>query len=69
MYFRYTAWDEQRHGEQLPAFDRLMDIFQQLLQHTAGDASEASRLLREHIHVPQRALEESAPQRLARGAR
>jgi len=34
-----------------------------------GDASEASRLLREHIHVPQRALEESAPQRLARGAR
>lgn len=35
----------------------------------AGDAAEASRLLREHIHVPQRALEESAPQRLARGAR
>jgi DNA-binding GntR family transcriptional regulator len=35
----------------------------------AGDAGEASRLLREHIHVPQRALEESAPQRLARGAR
>lgn len=35
----------------------------------AGDASEASRLLREHIHVPQRALEESAPQRMARGAR
>lgn len=35
----------------------------------AGDASEASRLLREHIHVPQRALEESAPRRLEKGAR
>ncbi|MFT4041200.1 MAG: GntR family transcriptional regulator [Thermomicrobiales bacterium] len=35
----------------------------------AGDATEAARLLREHIHVPQRALEESAPERLARGAR
>lgn len=35
----------------------------------AGDASEASRLLREHIHVPQRALEESAPNPAARGAR
>ncbi|MEZ4702417.1 MAG: VWA domain-containing protein [Rhodothermales bacterium] len=41
MYIRYTAWDDERHGEQLPAFDRLMDIFQQLLQHTAGDAREA----------------------------
>jgi DNA-binding GntR family transcriptional regulator len=27
----------------------------------AGDADEAARLLREHIHVPQRALEENAP--------
>ena len=27
----------------------------------AGDAEEAARLLREHIHVPQRALEENAP--------
>lgn len=35
----------------------------------AGDSTEAARLLREHIHVPQRALEESAPQNLARGAR
>lgn len=34
-----------------------------------GDAEEATRLLREHIHVPQRALEESASQNLARGAR
>jgi DNA-binding GntR family transcriptional regulator len=25
----------------------------------SGDAGEAARLLREHIHVPQRALEES----------
>lgn len=34
----------------------------------AGDASEAARLLREHIHVPQRAIEERAPQSQARGA-
>lgn len=34
----------------------------------AGDADEAARLLREHIHVPQRALEESAVTTAARGA-
>lgn len=34
----------------------------------AGDAEEAARLLREHIHVPQRALEESAQSSAARGA-
>ncbi len=32
----------------------------------SGDAESAARLLREHIHVPQRALEESAP-KAARG--
>jgi DNA-binding GntR family transcriptional regulator len=35
----------------------------------AGNADEASRLLREHIHVPQRALEASAPAKTQRGAR
>jgi DNA-binding GntR family transcriptional regulator len=35
----------------------------------AGDADEAARLLREHIHVPQRALEASDPATAARGAR
>ena len=35
----------------------------------AGNADEASRLLREHIHVPQRALEASAPAKPQRGAR
>lgn len=50
--------------------ERSIDEHQAILDAVrAGDASEASRLLREHIHVPQRALEESAPQRLARGAR
>lgn len=33
----------------------------------AGDADEAARLLREHIHVPQRALEESAAMTASRG--
>lgn len=41
MEFRYTKWDSQRHGEAMLPFDRLMDVFQQLLQHTAGDAAEA----------------------------
>lgn len=50
--------------------ERSIDEHQAILDAIrAGDASEASRLLREHIHVPQRALEESAPQQLARGAR
>lgn len=35
----------------------------------AGNADEAARLLREHIHVPQRALEESAATTAARGAK
>ncbi|MCA9878385.1 MAG: GntR family transcriptional regulator [Thermomicrobiales bacterium] len=50
--------------------ERSIDEHQAILDAIrAGDAAEAGRLLREHIHVPQRALEESAPQRLARGAR
>jgi DNA-binding GntR family transcriptional regulator len=35
----------------------------------SGDADEAARLLREHIHVPQRALEESHPPHAQRGSR
>ena len=34
----------------------------------SGDADEAARLLREHIHVPQRALEESEPTNAQRGS-
>ncbi len=34
----------------------------------AGDGDEAARLLREHIHVPQRALEATASSRAAGGA-
>lgn len=35
----------------------------------SGDAAEAARLLREHIHVPQRALEESAAPSTVKGAK
>jgi len=41
MQIRYSEWDEQRHGDGRSTFERLLDLFQQLLQHTAGDASEA----------------------------
>jgi len=41
MFFRYTKWDEQRHGQAQSTFEKLLDLFQQLLQHTAGDAAEA----------------------------
>jgi DNA-binding GntR family transcriptional regulator len=34
----------------------------------SGDADQAARLLREHIHVPQRALEESEPATGQRGS-
>ncbi len=45
MFFRYSEWDESRHGRNLPTFDRLLDLFQQLLFHTGGDADEALRWL------------------------
>lgn len=41
MEIRYTAWDPKRHGKPSSTFERLLDIFQQLLQVTAGDAAEA----------------------------
>lgn len=41
MHFRYTEWDATRHGDTRPIFDQLLDLFQQLLQYTAGDAGEA----------------------------
>ncbi len=41
MDFRYTEWDAARHGSDQPIFDKLFDLFQQLLQHAAGDAVEA----------------------------
>ncbi len=41
MEFRYTKWDPARHGRELSTFERLLDLFQQLLQFTAGDAAEA----------------------------
>lgn len=41
MHIRYLEWDAERHGDARPLFDQLFDLFQQLLQHTAGDAAEA----------------------------
>lgn len=41
MRFSYVAWDEARHGAHASPFDRLFDLFQQLLSFTAGDAAEA----------------------------
>ncbi|MFK7847415.1 MAG: VWA domain-containing protein [Rhodothermales bacterium] len=47
MEFRFTHWDDQKHGAGLLPFDRLFDVFQQLLQHTAGDAGEALKWMTE----------------------
>ena len=41
MFFRYSEWDAARHGSDQPLFDKLFDLFEQLLQHAAGDAVEA----------------------------
>jgi len=41
MQFRYRDWDPTRHGTQKPLFEELFDLFQELLEHTAGDAEEA----------------------------
>ena len=41
MRFSYVAWDEARHGAHVAPFDRLLDLFQQLLSFSAGDAAEA----------------------------
>ena len=41
MDFRYVEWDPERHGAQKPLFDQLLDLFQELLQHTAGGVEEA----------------------------
>jgi uncharacterized protein with von Willebrand factor type A (vWA) domain len=42
---RYSEWDDRRHGRHRSTFDRLFDLFQQLLLHTGGDADEALRWL------------------------
>ena len=41
MEFRYTKWDPKKHGQMMLPFDQLFELFQQLLEHTAGDANEA----------------------------
>jgi uncharacterized protein with von Willebrand factor type A (vWA) domain len=45
MIFRYTEWDESRHGRLKTRFEQLLDLFQQLLIYTAGDAHEALQWL------------------------
>ena len=45
MDFRYSEWNEERHGQHLPLFDQLFNLFQQLLEFAAGDAAEALRWL------------------------
>ncbi len=39
--FRYTQWVDEQHGPPGTTFEKLLDLFQQLLQFTAGDAAEA----------------------------
>ncbi len=46
MRIRYSEWNDQQHGDG-SAFERLLDVFKQLLEHTAGDAAEALRWLTE----------------------
>ena len=45
MQFQYTKFDPERHAKGLSTFERLFDLFQQLLQFTAGDAAEALQWL------------------------
>ncbi|MEM1268919.1 MAG: VWA domain-containing protein [Bacteroidota bacterium] len=43
MQFRYSEWEDRHDG--MSTFERLFDLFQQLLNHTAGDVAEALRWL------------------------
>ena len=45
MQFRYTKWIPRSSATDDSAFGRLLDMFRQLLEHTAGDPSEALRWL------------------------
>lgn len=45
MQIRYTKWDESRHGAGQSTFDKLLDLFQQLLEIAAGDIAEALQWL------------------------
>ncbi|PSQ96922.1 MAG: hypothetical protein BRD55_04575 [Bacteroidetes bacterium SW_9_63_38] len=47
MRLRYTKWDPTRHGGKKPLFEELFDLFQDLLEHTAGDAEEALEWLKQ----------------------
>jgi len=44
-FLRYIKWDPAKHGTQVSTFEQLKDLFMQLLEFTAGDASEALRWL------------------------
>ncbi|MBO6575377.1 MAG: VWA domain-containing protein [Rhodothermales bacterium] len=45
--YRFTNFDPARHGEEKNSFEQLLDLFEQLLQYTAGDAAEALQWLTE----------------------
>jgi uncharacterized protein with von Willebrand factor type A (vWA) domain len=47
MRFRYASFDPRRHGAARSTFETLLDLFQQILYHTGGDAAEALRWLSE----------------------
>lgn len=43
MRFRYAEWSDRHAAAARSTFETLLDLFQQLLFHTAGDADEALR--------------------------
>jgi len=47
MHFHYSAFDPSKADGKKPAFDRLFDIFQQLLMIASGDVGQALRWLTE----------------------
>ena len=45
MKFVYSEWNDRLHGRALSSFERLLDLFMQILEYTAGDAAEALQWL------------------------
>lgn len=47
MHFQYSQFDPSKHSKNDKPFDRLLDIFQQLIMISSGDVSQALRWLTE----------------------
>ena len=45
MKFVYSEWNDRLHGRALSSFEKLLDLFMQILEYTAGDAAEALQWL------------------------